>query len=119
MFITHKGKVMKNKRNQKNIIWKILLIIFSIVLIICLIIIGIQKYQQKKQQEYYEALLENAGSQSQATEEVPEPETEESPVSFSKAGTGLSVLLNRIVSFAGQSLSRACGVSVCLVPPEL
>ena len=25
MFITHKGKVMKNKRNQKNIIWKILL----------------------------------------------------------------------------------------------
>ena len=47
MFITHKGKVMKNKRNQKNIIWKILLIVFSIVLIICLIIIGIQKYQQK------------------------------------------------------------------------
>lgn len=39
MFITHKGKVMKNKRNQKNIIWKILLIIFSIVLIICLIIL--------------------------------------------------------------------------------
>ena len=76
MFITHKGKVMKNKRNQKNIIWKILLIVFSIVLIICLIIIGIQKYQQKKQQEYYEALLENAGSQPQATEEVPEPETE-------------------------------------------
>ena len=70
MFITHKGKVMKNKRNQKNIIWKILLIVFSIVLIICLIIIGIQKYQQKKQQEYYEALLENAGSQPQATEEV-------------------------------------------------
>jgi sortase B len=79
MFITHKGKVMKNKRNQKNIIWKILLIVFSIVLIICLIIIGIQKYQQKKQQEYYEALLENAGSQPQATEEVPEPETEEAP----------------------------------------
>ena len=79
MFITHKGKVMKNKRNQKNIIWKILLIIFSIVLIICLIIIGIQKYQQKKQQEYYEALLENAGSQPQATEEVPEPEKEEAP----------------------------------------
>ena len=79
MFITHKGKVMKNKRNQKNIIWKILLIIFSIVLIICLIIIGIQKYQQKKQQEYYETLLENAGSQPQATEEVPEPETEEAP----------------------------------------
>ena len=50
MFITHKGKVMKNKRNQKNIIWKILLIIFSIVFIICLIIIGIQKYQQKKQE---------------------------------------------------------------------
>ena len=70
---------MKNKRNQKNIIWKILLIVFSIVLIICLIIIGIQKYQQKKQQEYYEALLENAGSQPQATEEVPEPETEEAP----------------------------------------
>ena len=79
MFITHKGKVMKNKRNQKNIIWKILLIIFSIVLIICLIIIGIQKYQQKKQQEYYETLLENAGSQPQATVEVPEPETEEAP----------------------------------------
>lgn len=79
MFITHKGKVMKNKRNQKNIIWKILLIVFSIVLVICLIIIGIQKYQQKKQQEYYEALLENAGSQPQATEEVPEPEKEEAP----------------------------------------
>ena len=79
MFITHKGKVMKNKRNQKNIIWKILLIIFSIVLIICLIIIGIQKYQQKKQQEYYEALLENESTQTQATEEMPEPETEEAP----------------------------------------
>ena len=79
MFITHKGKDMKNKRNQKNIIWKILLIIFSIVLIICLIIIGIQKYQQKKQQEYYEALLENESTQTQATEEMPEPETEEAP----------------------------------------
>lgn len=79
MFITHKGKIMKNKRNQKNIIWKILLIIFSIVLIICLIIIGIQKYQQKKQQEYYEALLENESTQTQATEEMPEPETEEAP----------------------------------------
>ena len=79
MFITHKGKIMKNKRNQKNIIWKILLIIFSIVLIICLKIIGIQKYQQKKQQEYYEALLENESTQTQATEEVPEPETEEAP----------------------------------------
>lgn len=52
---------------------------FSIVLIICLIIIGIQKYQQKKQQEYYEALLENESTQTQATEEMPEPETEEAP----------------------------------------
>ncbi len=57
MFITHKGKIMKNKRNQKNIIWKILLIIFSIVLIICLIIIGIQKYQQKKQRGVLRSLI--------------------------------------------------------------
>ncbi len=37
------------------------------------------KISAEKQQEYYEALLENAGSQPQATEEVPEPETEEAP----------------------------------------
>ena len=96
---------MKNKRNQKNIIWKILLIIFSIVLIICLIIIGIQKYQQKKQQEYYEALLENESTQTQATEEMPEPETEEAPDILKSLGIEIP---EKDIDFAGREQRCVC-----------
>ncbi len=34
---------------------------------------------EKSKEEYYEALLENESTQTQATEEMPEPETEEAP----------------------------------------
>lgn len=57
------------RKQRKNVIWKILLVLFTTGLVIAIVILGIQKYQQKRSEDNYKKLQEETADKKEVSKE--------------------------------------------------
>lgn len=63
------GMIESMRKQRKNVIWKILLVLFTTGLVIAIVILGIQKYQQKRSEDNYKKLQEETADKKEVSKE--------------------------------------------------